>query len=339
MSILSETYNICKSIKSLPIRKEVAALINVLNTTSSPNSPGDRSTFGYVASKRGVEFLGYLNTHIHSDEIKKLFPQGRFNPLADEEVKLLEKAHSLVMGIHDACLNDLIKIFPNCIMALDTYHDYPYEYGKLQDETSLEMDEPIRRLVDAFEQHPSYLLIKRNINKCPNALNIPKNDLLITMLACSRDLLVKDYKLISDESSQVIEAARKKNGQADFLQILFSLFCLRLSLRTLNRFIYLSFFQDKLAVLDNNNVFHIKTHHTNFLGDFLELDNQPSDSELFSNPGDPILVKLDTGNFVINSPYRIDGMTLSFGEYGEVQGFELRKIDDHLNIISSFYYL
>lgn len=341
MSILNETYQVCKNIIRHPIRNEVKSLIKLLNTSSAsnPNDKSDRSEFGYLARNRNLEFLGYLVTHIQSDEIKKIIPVINFNPLNDSEVELFEKAHNFIIQTNKKCLKKLLASFPNAELALDNYSGFPYNFKKQPIEELADLDESIKNLVNAFELHPSYLFIKENIGKFSKIVNIPKNHLLMTISAYSRDFLKSEPKMLSSEASQIWELSRQKNEQADLLRITFSLFCLRLSLKNIDKFLYLSFFKDKLPVLNNENVFNIKTHHKNMLGDFLILENQPTGSELFATPSEPILVKLDLNNHTIDSPYYIQGISTSImSEYGDKQEFDLRKIDEHMNIVNSFYY-
>lgn len=342
MSILTETYQVCKNIIKHPIRDEVKSLIKLLNVSSSHNNPNDksdRSEFGYFARNRNLEFLGYLVTHIQSDEIKKIIPVINFNPLKDSEVELFEKAHYTITQINKMCLGDLLKPFPNAELALNNYSNFSYKYKTQPIKELFSFDDSIAKLVNAFEQHPSYLFIKENIKKFPKIIDISKNHLLMTILTYSRDFLKSDPKFMSNEALQIMELSRQKSEQADLLRITFSLFCLRLSLKNINKFLYLSFFKDKLPVLNNDNVFNIKSYHKNILGDFLILENQPTGSELFAIPTEPIIVKLDLNNHTIDSPYYIQGISSSFmSEYGDKQEFKLRKIDEHMNIVNSFYY-
>lgn len=341
MSILNETYQVCKNIIKHPIRNDVKLLIKLLNTSSSlnPSDNSDRSGFGYLARNRNLEFLGYLVTHIQSEEIKKIIPIINFNPLKDSEVELFEKAHFTIIQITKMCLRNLLVSFPNAELALDNYSNFPYKFKTQPVEEVFSSDESITKLVNAFEQHPSYLFIKDNIRKLPRIIDIPKNHLLMTILAYSREFLKSEPRLMSSDASQILELSRQKSEQADLLRITFSLFCLRLSLKNINKFLYMSFFKDKLPILNNENVFNIKSNHKNILGDFLILESQPIGAELFAIPTESILVKLDLKNHTIDSPYYIESMSSSFmSEYGDKQEFSLRKIDEHMNIVNSFYY-
>ncbi len=334
MSILQAAYRVCKSIRSLPVREEVKGLIHNLSFGSLAEGTQSRSyrELGFLGKNASIQFLGYLVVNQKGDVLEDLPYQTKIGSLSPDELSLLERTHRFILQIDKNCCDYLGAVLPNAVDAIDPYLQHDYKFQRVPDKgISLNL-ESIGNLCAAFEQHPSLRIIREHLTPRNNIRQIPKERLSCVVLTIvSR---IDSYGLFDEPPDlQQLEITVKKNSQRYHVgKILTALVALKTSLSILNQLLYQAFLYDKLAVLNQENVFQIGKHSRSFLGESISVSSQLLNHEIFSNAGGMVLIKLPLNNHKIDGLYRIERNDVSVSaDFGNSMKLGLRRIDNDLN--------
>jgi len=335
MVILQSTYNLCKHIKSLPIRKQVVESLHTLHysNTTKGIQDGSRDSLGYYARKQNMQFLGYLLIDEHKNDSARLVGSIKIAPLSHQEIVLFEKAHTFIAETDNICATALSTILPNAIDVIKPYIQYPYKTKAESIETIDPNVESVEDLHLAFRNHPSIGIISKCVDKVPRIQMISKEHLMDGMIGIRRYIGSQGFSKAASDFQNSELATIKDSPEYFITKTLKALVALKVSLSVLNQLLYQSFKTDKLVVLDNDNVIAVKNISRNFLGKHVSILSHPIKMEqMASNAGDEILVKLKLDKYIIEGLHHIESVTISFNrDFGNRQDFELLKIDENLN--------
>ncbi len=334
MNILQAAYRVCKYIRSLPIREEITRLIHNLHFASPTEGTQSRSygELGYLGKQASIQFLGYLVVNQKRDVLEDLPYQTRIGSLSPGELSLLERIHRFILQIDKNCRDYLGAILPNAVDAIDPYLQHDYEFQHALDK-SIDLNlEPISNLFAAFEKHPSLRIIREHLTHRNNIYQMPEERLSRVILTIMSR--IDSYGLFNvPPDLQQLEITVKKNSQRYHVgKILTALVALKTSLSILNQLLYQACLYDKLAVLNQDNVFEIGKHSRDFLGESISVSSQLLNHEIFSNAGGIVLIKLRLNNHKIDGLYRIESNDVSLSaDFGSSMKLGLRRIDNNLN--------
>lgn len=330
MSIKKEAYLLCKEIQKLSFREEIRNLINDLNkcTDKTIGTEKDRSRFGSYAKRQMAQFMGYLIV----DKKRGIIENSnmlKVPVISDNERELLKKSNFLINYICKICVSRVIEFIPNLAEILDPYIRFSYPSYDIDIEEIIDI-KYLQPLKVAFNEN---ILIK-NIYNTPIELSrkIDSKKYLGAVLGFTK----KIYDCDVNESPREFDDLVFKNivGSNEYIlsKLLFSIMCIREILLVIAQMIYQAILNEKLFVLDNNNVFNISEQNAHLIGNGITLLSQPRGNEIFCNPRDLILLKIELNNYKIDTLCLIQKIVLTIKkDFGETQEFSLRVLDDDLN--------
>jgi len=326
MNIKTETYNICKEIRKIELRNQVKNLIDKLNRSSEQDRSTDidRSYYGYVARNQNVQFMGYLLVDEKRKEIEKNSP-SKVPEIKLEEKELLKKAHYIIKYLNEKLTHSVLERVPNLKSILNPYSQFSYSEFSMDIKQIIDIG-TFDNLIEAV----SNCNVIKNINNTPNKLiqNNPSEKYLGVVLAFIKK--IESYGVHNAPEGFKNLNFKKDSPEYILNQLLFSLMSFRKILENINQLTYQAFLMDKLVVLNDNNIINILENNTHMIGQGLTILIQPFASEIFTLPGDLILVRHNFSN--INELCVIEGENISFNmELGNQVEFKLRTVDDNLN--------
>ena len=326
MNIKTETYNICKEIRKIELRNQVKNLIDKLNRSSEQDRSTDidRSYYGYVARNQNVQFMGYLLVDEKRKEIEKNSP-SKVPEIKLEEKELLKKAHYIIKYLNEKLTHSVVERVPNLKSTLNPYSQFSYSEFSMDIKQIIDIG-TFDNLIEAV----SNCNVIKNINNTPNKLiqNNPSEKYLGVILAFIKK--IESYGVHNTPEGFKNLNFKKDSPEYILNQLLFSLMSFRKILENINQLTYQAFLMDKLVVLNDNNIINILENNTHMIGQGLTILIQPFASEIFTLPGDLILVKHNFSN--INELCVVEGENISFNmELGNQVEFKLRTVDDNLN--------
>jgi len=335
MSIIESTYKLCNYLRKTDYSENLKEAIERLNKSNSQDSDGGH--FGYVARHHTIQFLSYLYVNQNYEKMNQLMAPFKMKPLSENEVSLFEKGHNLLLKINQQIQDYLSKILPNSGAILDLYSktkttiiskesiDIPYSY--------------IDDLTKEFYQHKSFEIIIKAANDFPKIKDLPKTQIILGVNTLLREINESDFLEVPNSIREMNSLLPREHIGQNVNRILRALSCLKISLIVLNQIIYQACKREKLTVLDNSNVSRIINHNTFYLGEAIILEAQPNHKcNPFVLPRSCCYLNID-----VDDSYKIKGLfwlhnhSFSFGgEYGEIEKFWLKRIDDDLNYLIRF---
>lgn len=330
MSIKNELYSLCKELQKINLREEIRNLIIDLSrcTDKTMWTEKDRSAFGSLAEQQSAQFMGYLIVDKKRDEIEK---SGllKVPPINDYERELLKKAHFIINYLCKKCISKIISRIPNLTNTLNPYFQFSYPNYSLNIHDLIDI-QVFKNIEDQFNDS----MPVKNIYNLPSDLSIKIDSekylgLVIGFTNRINNCGVHDSpKDFNDLYLRYTPGSQEYNA----LKLLFSVLCVREILKIMNQLLYQAFLNNKLPLLDQDNIINISKQNSHSVGEGITLLNQPNGDEIFSNPGDLILLKVQLNTYKLDTLCFIDEKTLSFSkDFGDTQEFYLRVVDDDLN--------
>lgn len=329
MQIQKNTNNLCKLIQTFTIKKQVEQLFNNLDKS------GREVLLGTIASQINRQFLGYLlANHSEKQQIPNTYIRPNIQLLSLEELDILESVHELLIYItRKICILD--NLLPNAQLSINPYSDYNYIIKKpelLKFETELGLiNDTLNLLSTSFGKHPSVYIINDCLQKLTGVeSSIKPEDLLNCILSYHKDIINHSLTDIPHKLELAlfdkIDFKRHYTGK-----LIRSLIVLRDSIFNFNQFLYQALRYEKPMILNRDNVFRNQGSHENWLGKLIYIRVQPIYKEVYSRPGDVVLVSLKLGDSFKDGFYRIDKIEIfESSDFGLSLIFGLRKIDENM---------
>ena len=334
MSILDSTYSLCKYIKNSEYSGSLKDVVGKLNRSTNHNI--DDGHFGYVARHHTLQFLSYLYVNENYEKMNRLMAPFKLTPLNSQDVILFEKGHNLILNINKLIRDYLTQILPNSGDSIDIYRkvktkitsnhivDIPYSY--------------IEEISKNFYGHRSLVTIKKAVTNFPKLKELPKDQISMGVELLLSEINRSDLFEVPTGIRDMNHMLPQGHIGENINITLRALSCLRVSLKVLNQIIYQAAKREKLAVLDNSNVSRIIDHQTYYLGEAIKLEVQPNHKcNLLILPRSCCFVNIKQERHTTKGLFWIVNHTFSFSrEYGHIETFWLRRIDDDLNYLINF---
>ena len=331
MSIRDAAYQLCKSVRQSASADGLANVILGLQTSKSAVSDSGRSILGLYARKQYIQILGYLiidqnRERINSAENSPLLT----SPLKDNERNFLAWAHQKIVELNHRCIEPLLKVIPQCVLAVDPYNRFIYEKPESSVFPELFDANAASSLIKAFHSHPGINIALSTSEPYRGKITENQYGNYIVEL---EDFILKDGPLTSSDE---VRSLREKREFNSFNHHMLAIMCVRDSLYNLNQLIYQAIFTSKLFVLGEENVIDVgaETVHSTGLG--VGLVFQPTRFSMLDYlMVDRKLIVLLKGSLLRreeNLLVRIEELREEFfGAYGKTYLAELRQLDEHLN--------
>ncbi|MEW5323697.1 hypothetical protein V2J23_16685 [Geobacillus thermoleovorans] len=339
MSILKIGYQLSKKILTSPKRDLIKSTIQEINLVDDVETPVgeviNKVAFGKSirnnsAKKAKLQIYGYLLANHQRKKIEQEF-NCVVPELSKEQIDLLTKLHRDMLLINKAC----ISLLPGNLThheVLDPYALYesiislPENYSPFLFE-----EEDIQSIKTAFKTHKGFEIIRKIPINLLNELNKIDSKNLLEVI---EEFKVRFHRAGVNRYPKDVEEAiaeAKKNKTLIPTKYIFSLLCIRYSLRNLNQLIYQAYFQDKLPILNEDNIIDIKSS-SHFAGKGYLVTAQQLDGFWDIGPGDLIhLIDPLNGE---KSPIlcQVEGITLKVSkDFGMTYDFKLRALNEDLN--------
>lgn len=330
MSINYELFAICKTIWKIELREQIKSLIKSLNSLCEEdiNSNRDRTMLSQIARKQNAQFLGYILAHERREEIEKNINLS-VAALLPDEYELLCKAHCIIKYLNNQLVQSLVKDIPSLSGVLNPYCIF----------SDKEHDFNIRELVDvsifdsiikSFRTIPSYLALKKvplNISA-----KINEDGYINGALEFIRRIEERGVHEIPEDFHELRNASLMNTPERIVQMLFFSVMALRKTISNIDQIIFQAFIQEKLVVLNEENIINIVHNNTNMIGRGLTILIQPTYNEFTTHPGEIILVKFQMKDYKIDKMCFVEGIKSRFlNENGDTIEFNLRVLDDNLN--------
>lgn len=315
----SEVYELTKKISNSTLKKEYDKII--------PNfyvNGGAKSIYNEMTISRGHQFLSFFITEKYKDEayekIKMIIPL-----LDEEEIRCFGRCHTFLKYIDKEICKELIDKYDNLKEVFNPYSNIKVEPNEENIEDVVkEID--ISPLISAFKETIAY----KNIMdyKEVDISKIPGDQFTAFFFLINREIKELEIeKSVSKETENIILQKNNSNNKG-LIKIMFSIASIRYMLMYMNQLIYQKFNDEKLFMINENNLITYNIH-SNMLGIGIVALTQPSPLELFIEPGDLVLF---SGKEEKIQLCEIEGTTLYLGkEEGQKKKYKLRNINNELN--------
>lgn len=328
MTILKATNNICNLLQKSPIQDKVQKLFYELIESRREIS------LGSIASVLNRQFLGYLianqEAHQQRQGLNPHLPPD-IHLLSPEELNILEEAHKLLLIVNNSICS-LGNLLPNAQRSISPYSDYDYS---LPDSAPTElisegMDKALDYLQMQFKNHPSLGVIQDCINHLSGTENNEEETFTKYVLYYRQQII--EHSLFNRTSDLESELFNKRDISQFYIgRLIRSLIVLRDSISNIDQFIYQAIKYNKPLILNRDNVFEYEGTYQNWVGKIIYLRVQPIGEEVYSRPGDFIVVSLKLGDSLKDGFYRIEQINGSdSSDFGSSIRFGLRAIDENM---------
>ena len=242
---------------------------------------------------------------------------------------LLKKAHHIIKTLNDLLVLPIIKTSPALSGALNpysifSYPSYQYDINEIVD------PEIFKGLINAFANSAPV----RNILNTPDSLRnqISSENYLTSSLMFIDKIGKYGVHDAPQDFHELKQNIKVRSAETFVVNIIFSVICLRKIISIIDQIIFQAFLTDKLPILNENNIIKILKQNSHMVGDGLTLLIQAVGSEIFSPPGDLMLVKLQANNHNIDKLCLVERASLNFSrDFGNTAEFGLRALDEQLN--------
>ncbi len=339
MSIKESTYKITKNIQSIPEVSKVKELIQNLSLKDvfDPTKLYRKEMLGDVARKMGFQFMGYLDVDA---KIRKTWNNGN-GLFSDDEKSLLSKANNTIIDINLKLIDVLNVILPDVWEIISPYRNIPvYEYTR--DKFTIDED-LLKQLANDFLGHPSI----KSIIKHSQMLKLDKRYVDVAYIKNNVQKIVdiinnSNIFELSKEINEMRESKKYDEKHRWLNSIIFSMASLSISLSVFNQLLFQAFFIDKLACLNETNIYHIDKYiKFGIGGESARLNIMYNEDFKSAETKDVVYVDIQPiNNKNIEDIFFLYDHTFSFTVgTGWTHIVSLRYIDDNLNYYSSLHYL
>jgi len=325
MTIIKNTHNICKILQSLPITEKVRKVFNDLNISRR------EVLLGSIARVLNRQFLGYLI----ANQANKQSTNPNLAPdiylLSLEELNVLEEVHKLLLKI-DEEIFPLNSLLHNAQKSVNPYSDRNYNFINSQPVKfdSEIIGKAVNSLRTQFGNHPSLCLIQDCISNLSGIEAILEEDFVEGVHHYRKEII--RYSLSEIPRNLEVELFNVQEPLQFYRgRLIKSLIVLRDSIFNVNQFFYQAVRYEKPLVLNKENVFDYEGMNQNWLGEVIYLNVQPIGQEVYSKPGDVVVVSLKLEDSLKDGFYRIEQMNGSdSSDFGMSVRFTLREIDENM---------
>lgn len=327
MSIISNSYEACKVVKTTPFRAEMKELIRGWMRSDSPFS-----MLEYMSRGVGKQFLSFLFVNHNRDRLGKApFPVS-FPELQPQHLKLIQEAHFCLQRINQLCLRDVISLLPTLEQVLDPYADRRFESIKTEGFVlPLDLD-TFKNVASAFSNHYASAILRRRLIEFPNLTKISSEHYILATHKIRQAIGDAGLFNVPKDISELHRMLDPKSPQYALSNIAMALVALHDSIENLDQLLYQTFIEDKLIALDNDNVIEIDKAIRNYIGESMQLLVQPMGREMLSRPGELVIVDIKDGSFVKHGLFKIFSKSdRILGKYGSTSTFDLRGLNDDLS--------
>lgn len=319
MSIRSDAYSICKHVWDSPSREHLKSVVRKLQA----------SEFGYLAQGQHAQILSFLVIDQRKPELEKKLQLLRIIPLDDEDRILLSKAHKQILQLNMKCIAPLSAELPQCVKAVDPYHKFKYKLSEVPDGDILS-EEVLGKMAKSFNEHPA---IKAAIQSVKAATIKMTEDEYIKAVSIFYETLIKAGAYDAPNHIINIMFSHKDSLQRTIARHITALTCIQASLSVLDQLIYQAILNNKLPLLDKNNIIEIGQMSNNLVGNGLFLSYQPGEQLSTVNISDIVLVKIETPGLPLGELWQAQAVHREYSqEFGSCAELTLREVDENLNL-------
>jgi hypothetical protein len=336
VSLKESAYKLTKAIISSLDRKKLQNVINDLQISKEQN---DRSHFGYLARQQRLQFFGYLlidaNRMMNAGSIFSL-PE-----ITREERGLLTAAHETLLQLTGMCLKPIEHFTSEIRSLVDGYANHRYLPGGHHKRISIMDEDLMEEAAKEFHNHPAIKVLAKSLEQL-------KRHQQPFDFKTNRDVTLqfeKELKSVGPTEEpqnlfRMFEMGRHNKLFADFFYVMFSIISIKSSIEVLRQILYQAVLMDKPPLLSIENVFNISYNYDNLAAQGLELSYQWDKKAGFIEPGDVVLIKINTSVQNIDALCLTGGTNTSFSsDTGTTTEAEFWKLDDYLNPHSNLFKL
>ena len=314
-----EVYDLTKKISKSKLKNEYDEIIPAFYIDG-----GSKSVYNQMTIARGHQFLSFFITEKYKDEVFEKIKM--IIPLLDKnEKRCFGRCHSYLKFLNRELCKELVLKYKELEQVLDPYSNIlviPEEENI--DDIKNEID--TSSLIESFKKTIAYKNII-NYNEV-DISKIPAKQFSEFFALINKEIKELDIeKNISKDTESIIMQINNPNNKG-LIKFMFSVVSVRYMMMYMNQLVYQKFGNNKLFMIDENNLITY-TNHSNLLGEGVIALTQPSLLEFLIEPGDLILF---SGLQEKAQLCEIEGTTLSFHkEEGNTKKYKLRNINNELN--------
>lgn len=315
----SEVYEFTKKISNSVLKKEYDNIISAFFIDG-----GVKSIYNQMTIAKGHQFLSFFITEKYKDEAYEKLKM--IIPLLDEnEKRCFGRCHSYLKYLNRELCKNLILKYKELEQVLDPYSNI-LVIPKEENIEDIKEEIDISSLIDSFKETIAY---KNIINYSEIDISkIPAKQFFEFFALINKEIKELEIeKSVSRDTENIIMQINNPNNKG-LIKFMFSVVSIRYMMMYMNQLIYQKFDDNKLFMIDENNLITY-TNHSNFLGEGIIALTQPSPLEFLIEPGDLILF---SGLQEKVQLCEIEGTTLFFHkEEGNTKRYKLRNINNELN--------
>lgn len=315
----NEVYELTKRITSSSLKKEYDSIISNFYIDG-----GSKSIYNQMTISRGYQFLSYFITEKYKEEAYEKLKM--IIPLLDEnERKCFGRCHSFLKYINIELCKEIVSQCNNLEEVLNPYSNIKVNPEK-EDIEDIIGEMNIGSLICGFKETVAY---KNIINYNDVDINkVPKEQFTAFFFLINKEIkeLGIDGNVSKDMSNIIMQISDSRNK--GLLRFMFSVVSMRYMLMYMNQLIYQKFSNDKLLIINENNLITYDKY-SNWIGDGIIALTQPTPLEILIEPSDLVLF---SGLNEKPQLCEVEGTTLYFNhEEGNTKRYKLRNINNELN--------
>ncbi len=320
MSIKERAYGMCKDVRASLSRPTLKAVLAGL----------DAGQFGYLARNQNIQFLGYLMV----DKKRSAIENGPFPiqipPLAQEDLSILETAHSELVLLNRRCISPLVDQLKLSEAIVDPYNRYEYSLPSGTADASFASAEATDAVVSSFKNHPALSIAIDS--RLPQMSMVSKEQYVKSMLTFDEILNRVGVFHAPKELTDMMRGESHNSPGRIVTRHFIALVCIRASLSILDQMVFQAILRDKPAFFSEENVIAIKKSASNLVSRGLAITYQPTEETLFVQCTELVLVKLKGLGMESAELWRVEAIQSEFSQdFGEQITIDLRNVDDNLN--------
>lgn len=327
MSIKSAAYQLVKAVQRSPLRDELRGIIRSLNvTTDAEREAGrDRSQFGYHARKQRIQLLGYLVVDAQRERLPFPLPY-----LDQHEKNLIGAFQREILDLNSRCMHLLLKDTAIPPAALDPYNQYRYAVPDRLEGVQFLSESELDAMVAEFAGHGGIAQARRTLP--PHLSQIPERRYFEDVLRLVAGLEAGGVHDAPDELVRVALHSPANAVERTALQHVAAVASVRASLQVLDQMLYQGLMDDRLPVINEDNLIKVVQRNSNVIGNGLTVVHVMDEKVGHVEPVDLILVLGE----VFNSDHSFLGIAhgcrFSFShDMGTTGEISMRLLDDDLN--------
>ncbi len=325
MAIKTETFNLCKYIKTISIRNDLQSIINDLTF-------GEKGQFGYHARKQHAQFMGYLIVDEKRALLEDRLPT-KLPALSPEYILLIRKGHSIIKHINSICSSIIIDNIPNLECCLDPYSLFPYP-GYQQNVSDVLDNQTIQPLVNAFQNSKPVKEIVNQTKKLTGG-SFQKN-FFEGVIEIKRRIdeagVHKTPKNFNESNRQLQEGS----AEHSLLTLIYACISARAILSNIDQLIFQAILFDKLTVLDSDKIINIENWTGTTIGRGMTLLTQLGPSGVLMEPASIALIKFEYNGEKVDEIGLVTSVSFRMNhQTGSDESISLRLLDNDLNPYSN----